>query len=338
MQRINQPDRVSVDSFMDTTTATDGQFFTFVNHSPNTALVGAKKVHLLRASFPYIQLPLPDYQLVFYYHKLASATALPSASTLKAIRLYPRDWIPAAGFTAYTINQYVQTPGDLVSVLNAAASTGGDNVTYNTLWIANDITFSYDTETNLISFKGNDAAAWYCNAGYNDPFVRASQQSTAITMYMPDTTTKQQPYVIGYTLNLRCGFASDGINRPRYAGTQFMSPLCANLGGKSYEDGLAIYADSYADLNYTNNVYFYSNIVANSGFSSVNKKNLLGVIPVVVPLGGVNQYIGHSAPAYSLKVANEIYSIDIEMRDDANQPFNLPDSANVNVELGILYE
>lgn len=338
MNRINQPDRISVDSFMDTTTATDGQYYTFVNHAPNTALVGAKKVHMLRCSIPYIQLPIPDYSLVFYYYKLPTATTVPAANYLKAVRVYPRDYIAPSGFSAFTINRYIQTPQELVDMLNEAASAGGDSVTYNTLWTADDLTFFYDADANQINFVGTDPGSYYCNAGYNDPFVAASQASTAIVTYNQDTTTTRQPYSRGYTLNVRCGFAMDGVNRPRGSGTNFLSNACANLTGRSFTGLVNIYADSYPNLNYTSNVYLYSNIVANSGFGSVNKKNLLAVVPMNVPLGGVVQYDGHSAPAYATKVASEIYSVDIEMRDEANEPFFLPDSSNVNIELSILYD
>lgn len=338
MNRINQPDRVSVDSFMDTTTATDGQFYTFVNHAPNTALVGAKKIHLLRASIPYIQMPIPEYSLVFYYYKLPTATTVPAAIYLKAVRLYSSDYIPPTAFTAYTKNQFIQTPQELVDVLNVAASAGGDNVTYNTLWTADDVNFFYSADTNQIYWEGTTGGSFYCNAGYNDPIVKASQASTAITTYNNDTTTTRQPYSIGYTLNLRCGFAMDGVNRPRLSGTSFVANSCANLLGKPFAGLLYIFADTFPDLNYTSNVYLYSNIVANSGYGSVNKKNLLGVIPMNVPLGGIAQYDGHSAPAYATKVASEIYSIDVEMRDDANMPFYLPDSANCNLEISIIYE
>jgi hypothetical protein len=338
MNRLNQPDRISIDSFMDTTTATDGQYYTFVNHAPNTALVGAKKVHMLRASIPYIQVPLPQYQLVFYYYKLPTATTVPTSAYLKAVRLYPADYTAPTGFTAFTQNRFLQTPQELSDILNEAASAGGDSVTYNTLWTADDVTFFYDADSNQIYFEGTGVGSFYCNAGYNDPNVKASQASNAIMTYNNDTTTTRQPYSLGYTLNLRCGFAMDGVNRPRGSGSNFVANSCANLTGKPSAALADIYADTYPDLNYTSNVYLYSNIVANSGFSSVNKKNLLGVIPMAVPLGGVAQYDGHSAPAYATKVASEIYSVDIEMRDDANMPFYLPDSANVNLELSIIYE
>jgi hypothetical protein len=338
MNRVNQPDRISVDAFADTTTGTNGQYFTFVNTSPNTTLVGAKKIHLLRASIPYIQLPLPSYQLVFYYYKLPTATTVPAAQYLKAVRLYPQGYIPPTGFTAYTPNEFIQTPQELVDLLNQAASAGGDNIGTNTLWTADDVTFYYNTSTNQISFEGTSSGSFYCNAGYNDPIVQASQASTAINVYNQDTTTSQQPYALGYTLNLRCGFAMDGVNRPRGSGTNFVANSCANLAGRPFQGLLYIFADSYPDLNYTSCVYLYSNIVANSGYGSVNKKNLLGIVPMNVPLGGVATYDGHSSPAYATKVASEIYSVDVEMRDDANQPFNLPDSANVNLEISILYE
>lgn len=338
MNRLNQPDRICVDSFMDTTTSTDGQYHTFVNHAPNTALVGAKKITLLKASIPNAISILPDYSLVWYYYKMPTATTIPSSLYLKAVRLYPHDYIAPTAFTAFTINQFVQTPQELVDLLNEAASAGGDSITYNTLWAVDDITFFYDAETNLINFVGTDPASYYCNAGWNDPIVKASQASTAITIRNVDNTTTQQPFTTGYTMNLRCGFAMDGVNRPRGSFSNFLANSCANLTGKSYTGLVNIYADTYPNLVYTSNIYLYSNVVANSGFSSVNKKNLLAVVPVDVPPGGIIQYTGHSTPAYALKTASEIYSVDIEMRDDANQPFYLPDSANVNLELSILYE
>lgn len=340
MNRVNQPDRICVDSFMDTTTASNGQYFTFVNHAPNTALVGAQKVHFLRCTIPYVPAApsVPNYSTVFYYYKLPTSTTVPSSTYLKAVRLYPFDYVPPALFTAFTTNQPFLTPQDLVTALNAAASTGGDNVTYNTLWVADDVTFAYDPALNQITFEGTDPASYYCNAGYNDPNVIASMVSNDIVTYNFDTTTSRQPFVLGYTLNVRCGFAMDGVNRPRGAGTNMVSNLCANLTGTPSQGGNNVFSDTFPNLNYTGNIYMYSNIVANSGFSSVNRKNLLAVIPVNVPFGGIIQYEGHSTPAYALKVASEVYSVDIEMRDDANQPFLIPDSANVNVEINILYE
>lgn len=337
MNRLNQPDRISVDAFMDTTTSTDGQYYTFVNHSPNTALVGAKKITLLKATIPNATSILPDYSLVFYYYKLPNATTTPASTYLRAVRLYPRDYVPPTGFTAFTQSSFIQTPQELVDLLNTAASAGGDNATYNTIW-GNDVLFVYDADSNMITWTGTSAGSYYCNAGWNDPNVKASQASNAILTYNQDTTTSRQPYATGYTLNVRCGFAMDGINTPRGSGNNLLSNACANLTGKSYPNGTYIYADTYPNLVYTSNIYLYSNVVANSGYSSVNKKNLLGVIPCDVPPGGIIQYIGQSTPAYQLKVASEIYSVDVEMRDDANQPYYLPDSANVNVELNILYE
>lgn len=338
MQRVNQPDRLSLDAFMDTSTESNGLYFTFQNHAPNTHLVGAKKVHMLRATIPNIQLPIPDYSLVWYYYKLPTANTIPAAQYLKAIRLYPSDYLAPTGFTAYVKNDFVQTPQDLVDLLNAAAGVGGDNVTYNTLWTASDVIFSFDPNSNQISFTGTAAGSYYCNAGWNDPIVRASQASTAITTYNQDTTTSRQPFVTGYTLNLRTGFAMNGVDRPRGSGTNFLANSCANIAGRPFQGTVEITADSYPNLTYTGNVYVYSNIVGNSGFSSTSKRNLLAVIPVDVPPGGIINYIGHSAPGYATKVASEIYAVDIEMRDDANQPFYLPDSANVNIELSILYE
>ena len=337
MNRLNQPDRISIDAFMDTTTSTDGQYYTFVNHAPNTAVVGAKKIAMLKATIPNATSVLPSYSLVFYYYKLPNATTAPSSTYLRAVRLYPSDYIPPTGFTAFTQASFIQTPQELVDLLNDAASAGGDNVSYNTIW-GNDVLFVYDADFNTIIWTGTTPGSYYCNAGWNDPNVKASQASNAILTNNQDGTTSRQPFATGYTLNVRCGFAMDGVNRPRGAGSNLLSNQCANLTGRSFANATYIYADAFPNLVYTSNIYLYCNVVANSGYGSVNKKNLLAVVPCDVPPGGIIQYTGHSTPAYALKVASEIYSVDIEMRDDANQPFYLPDSANVNVELNILYE
>jgi hypothetical protein len=231
-----------------------------------------------------------------------------------------------------------QSPSDLVTALNAAASAGGDDIVYNLLFDVGDVVFSYNASLNQITFSGRTSGSFYCNAGYNDPIVLASQASTAIRTYNQDTSTTRQPSTPGYTLNLRVGYAMDGVQRPRGSGTTFLSNQCANLTGTSFAATTAsVPSDTYPDLNYSSNVYVYSNIVANSGYGAYGRRNLLGVIPMNVPIGGVANFDGHGTAAYATKVASEIYSVDIEMRDDANMPFLLPDSANVNLEINILY-
>lgn len=339
MQRVNQPDRISLDSFADTTTATNGQYNTFTNTAPTTALVGAKKIHMLRATIPYVPpASIPNYSLVFYYYKLATATTVPNNASLCAVRLYPSDYVPPAAVTAFTRNRLVQSPSDLVTLLNQAASAGGDDVTYNNRFVAGDITFFYDAPSNQILFEGNTAGAFYCNAGYNDPLVRATQGSIDITIEPFDGIINPQPFLPGYTLNLRVGYAMDGVQRPRGAGGNLVANSCANLTGTPFATGVPVPSDTFPDLNYTSNVYIYSNIVGNSGYGAYGRKNLLGVIPMNVPIGGVANFDGHAVNAYATKVASEIYSVDVELRDDANMPFFLPDSANVNIELNIMYE
>jgi hypothetical protein len=337
MQRVNQPDRLSLDSFADTTTATNGLYNTFSNTAPTTALVGAKKIHLLRASVPYIPTAsIPLYQCVFYYYALGEATDIPEAGNLRAVRLFPSDYIAPSGFNTYVQNRIFQSPSDLAAALTLAAAAGGDDDTYNTLFAAGDVTFTYNSTFNQIFFTGTDPALFYCNAGYNDPIVLASQRSDDIVIPNQDGSTQRQPSTPGFTLNLRVGYAMDGVQRPRGAGSNLVSNSCANLTGITFAG--AVPPDTYPDLNYSSNMYIYSNIVGNSGYGAYGRKNLLGVIPMNVPIGGVANFDGHGTAAYATKVASEIYSVDIELRDDANMPFLLPDSANVNLEINILYE
>jgi hypothetical protein len=46
--------------------------------------------------------------------------------------------------------------------------------------------------------------------------------------------------------------------------------------------------------------------------------------------------VGLKAPLY--KVMNDIYVMDIELRDDQDQPFYVPDGLNVNIEIGFKYK
>ena len=340
LNTVNCPDRLSLDSYADTERAATADYSSFTNNL-GVAILGAKQLHLLRATIPIPKLQIPDYQLVFYYYELPDATTVPTATHLKAVRLYPDEYLPPAGFTAFTKNQYVNDPGALVTRLNLAASAGGDNVTYNTLWVSGGVTFTYDTTRKHIQWYGNGVGKYYANAGWNDPIVLASQADpTKITTYNFNTSTSIQPFVPGFTLNQRIGYALSGTCVPPLSFGAQVSNSIANESGvaKITGAGGVVPHDSYPNLVYTQNIYLYANVISNNGLGNYGRKNLMAVVAVDVASFGIIQFIGSYNGGEAHPLPLEIYAVTIEMRDDANQPYTLPrGSANVNVELAIDY-
>jgi len=346
LNTVNTPDRFCLDSYADPEKSASNNYSSF-NNNLGVAILNAKQLHLLRATIPNVQLQIPNYSLVFYYYQLPTATTVPTSTHLRAVRLYPSDYVPPSGFTAYTKNYYFTDPSVLVTALNAAASSGGDNATYNTLWGYNtgssgaaDIVFTYSSTTKQITWYGNTATYYYANAGCQDPIVLAAQANAAlITTYNFDTSTSIQPYVLGFTLNCRVGYALPGtVPAPQSFGAAIANSI-ANLTGKPRANGSTnpVPADSYPNLVYTQAIYLYSSMIGSQGLANYGRKNLVAVIACDQPAFGVIQFIGSYNGGESHPVPNELYSVVIEMRDDANQPYVLPRSANVNIEFAIDY-
>ena len=335
--RVNAPERVFLNSSDDPRTTGNQGFSKFVC-TFDTPILGAKKTMMLRATIPMAQVNIPDYMLTFWYYSLPSATATPGTVSLRCVRLYPSYYnAPAALGTAFTLNRFFSDPADLVTQLNIAAGAGGDNITYNPYWVAGDVTFAYNATTKQITFTGNTAGRFYCPAGWNDPIVLASLDDITMPNFS-GTGTTIQPFAPGYTLNLRVGYAMSGqatgyqVNQ----GSSF-NPAYANETNTTYANGVAVPPDSYPNLVYTQCIYLYSNITAGVSLGSGNQHNLLAVVPSNAPQFGVVQYTALTVNMMS-KMVDTIYEISIEMRDDANQPFTLPDNANVNLELAFMYE
>lgn len=337
--RVNNPDRVFLNSSDDVRTTLNIAFDNFQCRY-DTPILGAKRAQLLRATIPNAQINLPDYQLVFWYYNLPTATTAPSAATLKAIRLYPSNYqAPAALGTAFTRNRFISDPADFVTLLNQAAAAGGDNVTYNPYWTAGDVTFSYNATTKQITMTGNTAGRFYAIAGWDDNNVDAAINGGTITMpNFSGVGTTPQPLLNNYTLNLRVGYCMSGYAQanPNQRGTN-SNTLYANLTNTAFANAVGVPPDSYPNLVYSQCVYLYCDIVSGSGLGSGKQHNLLSVVPSNAPQLGVIQYTALTLN-WMLKVPTDIYEITIFMRDDANQPFALPDSAQVNVELAFMFQ
>ena len=416
LNTLNTPDRFSLDAFADPDRGSKSDYSSF-NNNLGVAILNAKQLHLLRATIPNIQLQIPDYQLVFFYYELPDATTVPNSTHLKAVRLYPDLYQAPSGFTAYKKNINFADPDALVTQLNLAAGAGGDNVSYNKLWVSGGVTFSYDSARKHIQWYGNTGSKYYANAGFLDPIVLAVINNTATTAvtsatgdgtngtylvsnttgiyvgstvtitgavnsgyngtftvtavtgntsfvvanttptgsafvngkvvvtpnvmltYNFNSTTSLQPMLAGCTLNQRLGYALSGICTPPLSFGAAVSNSIANLTGVAKITGSTgvVPHDSYPCLVYTQNIYLYSTLVGNQGLANYGRKNLIAVINVDVPSFGVIQFIGSYNGGEAHPVPDEIYAVNIEMRDDNNMPYTLPLSANVNVEFAIDY-
>jgi hypothetical protein len=414
MNTVNTPDRFSLDAYADPERNANAVYSSFSNNL-GVAILNAKQLHLLRTTIPNVKLQIPDYQLVFFYYNLPNATTVPNSTHLKAVRLYPSDFVPQAGFTSFTKNIFFTDPTALAAQLTIAGAAGGDSVSYNKLWSSADVSFSYSTTTRQISFVGAGSGRFYANAGFNDPIVAAVLNNTATvipTSVAGDGTsaTYQVPSTIGiyvgasvtvtgaitagyngaYTvtavsantsftcfnstpfstsfflngkvvstpnqmliynfnssltnqamlggtsLNERLGYALSGTSVPPQSFGAAI-PGVANLTGIARAAGTSVPTDSYPCLVYTQNIYLYSTLVGNQGLGNYGRKNLIAVINVDVPSFGVIQFIGSYNGGEAHPIPDEIYAVTIEMRDDNDQPYTLPLSANVNVEFAIDY-
>lgn len=336
--RVNQPSRLFVNSDDDVSNPRSYGFNSF-SINLQTPVLNASKLQLVRTTIPNALQNIPNYQLQFWYYRLPTATTTPSDTYLRCVRLYPSDYVAPNGYTNFTRNRYVTDPSELVTLLNAAATTSGDDNSYNPYWTTGDVVFSYSTTTKQISVTGQGSGVFYAIAGYNDPLVLTAQAGNGATgtirLNSFNGSDLIQPTVPQFTLNLRCGYAMSGQSIAAQNNTG--NPQYANLTNTAFANGVAILADSYPNLVYTGSVFLYSDIVAGSSMGSGNQHNLLAVIPNNVPQLGVINYVAATL-TWLNRIPDTIYQINVQMFDDANQPYILPDSAIVNVELGIGYD
>jgi hypothetical protein len=338
---FNQPKIVSVDSYLRTSNNsanTGNGMFSSYTIVPNVPLRKVKKIQMIKAVIPNVQLPLDDTKdLMFFYHKLTTAFPIPIQSNLKCVRLYPSQYQPAGGYATFTRNKFVANGTDLATLLNLAASTSGDSTTYNPFWANNDATFAFDTATNKMTFAGKDTTVGtsYCIAAYDSPVVASALALGNITLNALNGNTTQK-FLSNFTMNLKLGYALSYNTVPPFSNSPITG--CANLTGVGIAATTAIPVDSYLCLVPTSAIYVFANWAGSAGQSGQNNRNLLGVIPNTVSPFGVITFQEQGNAPYLTSVLDDIYDLTIELRTDVNTPFFLPDSASVNILLGLQYE
>jgi hypothetical protein len=108
------------------------------------------------------------------------------------------------------------------------------------------------------------------------------------------------------------------------------------LAGVCVAGGGELWPNSSPNLVFTQTVNLRSSIAQGSSVSSNNDHDLLAVVGISAPPLGVTLYQAKTE-AHLRRIAAAVYQIDIQMTDDNDEPFYLPDSANVNVELQFFY-
>lgn len=337
MSFINRPDKLVADSFSDITLpnlANGGVFNNFTNNL-TTPLLNVKGLQLLRANFVNPVLQLNDQsQLTFWYYRTSSATVPAFATTnLYCVRLHPSWFVPASGFTAFTRNVYFNSGTELVAALNAAASAGGDNVTYNTRYIAGDVTFTFNTSTRKISFTGNNAGFFYSPAAFDDPNVQALLPGLTMNAF---DAVRTQPFSLRVIMNERLGFSLNFNNNGRFWGANARRG-CASNTGVPQANAVETEADTFPILIGSQNINVFCSMINGSGVDSRNRKNLLATIPLENVSQGVCSYTLTSVEQPAMTVSSEIYSIQFYFTDDFGDDFFFNQHENVNLEMNVFY-
>jgi hypothetical protein len=353
MATLNRPDKLVLDAYSDPqlqTQAGNGTYYRFTN-TLKTPILNAKSIQLSTANFINSSLQLNDYngQLLFFFY----TGSLTTLANLKCVRLHPSNFVPYAGYTAYTKNKYWTNVADLVAALNTASATGGDSATYNPRWTANLVTFSYDTNTRKISVVATDGTTLISPAASDDPNVidallGTTSASTRIKMnaynssntyatatFQPFFSNQNYPSGPDYTtMNARLGFAMSYYAQPLWRSGSSVQG-CATSTGVPL--ATTIEADANPILLGVQNVNVYVDVANGGGQDSLGRKNLLASVPVDVPPLYINNYTltGNRNPA--LSVPNEIYQITVELYDDTGAPFYQPPNYNTELALAVFY-
>jgi hypothetical protein len=346
MATLNRPDRLTLNAFGDLNR--QGPTYSRFSNTLKNPLLGVKGVQLVNANFINSSLQLNDYngQLMFFYYASATQAGIRTQAQLRCIRLLPSWFVPYAGFTAFTINKYFNTGTELAAALTAAASTGGDSVTYNPIWVAGQVTFSFDTTTREFSILGN-GTDFIAPAAADDPFVLDQLRGTTDAtkrirmngINSSDTyaTATLQPYQENTTMNARLGYTQAFNARGIWVGSSSQQGCKTASGVPSNSSTVAVQADSTPILLGVQNVGVYLSISTGGGVDSLGRKNLIASIPIETAPLSINSYTTNSVEVPSLSTPNEIYSVDVELLDDTGAPFVQPWNYNTQIALALYY-
>ena len=334
---MNSPDKIVCDAFSDTTIKNNtigGAYNSFTNQL-NTPILGLKGVQLLRMNFVNSLLQLNDNaQLMFFYYRSADINII-DPTKLRCVRLYPSNYVPAPLFTSYVKNKYFNNVPELVQALNAAASTGGDDLSNNPIWQVNDVAFSYSLTERKITFTGADINVQYAPAAADDPNVLAYLATNAITMNAYNGIIVQN-YALKQSMNARLGFAQSYYNRGIWWSGSSKQGVATSTGVAQI-GGVGIIADAFPILIAAQTINVYLNIIVGSGLDSKTNKNLIASIPVEQASQFIGSYTLTSVEQPASTVANEAYTFTFTFTDEFGNPYYMNANNNTTLELNLFY-
>ena len=347
MASLNRPDRLTLNAFSDPNE--QGPTYSRFTNVLQTPLLGVKGIQLVNANFINSSLQLNDDngQLMFFYYASATQAGIRTQAQLRCIRLLPSWFVPYAGFTAFTLNKYFNTGTELVAALNAAATAGGDSVTFNPIWVAGQVTFAFDTTTRRISVAGN-GTTYIAPAPADDPFVLDQLRGTTtatnrirmngITSSNTYATATLQPYVEGITMNARLGYTLAFNARGLWWNGSSQQGCATSTGIPSNSSSVPVVADTPPILLGVQNVGVYLSVAMGGGVDSSNRrKNLIASIPIENAPYCINSYTTNSVEVPSLSTPNEIYEVTVELIDDTGTPYLMPWNNNTQIGLALYY-
>lgn len=343
MATLNRPNRLTLNAFSDPNRG--GAMYSRFTNTLKNPILGAKGCQLVNANFINSSLQLHDYngQLFFFYYANNTKAGIVTLANLRCIRLLPSWYVPYSGFTAFTQNKYFNTGTELAAALNAAATAGGDSATYNPIWVAGQVTFSFDTTTRQFTVTGN-GTTFIAPAAANDPNVLDQLRGTTdatkrIKMNAHNSsntyaTATLQPFVEGITMNARLGFTlAYGVAGIWY-GANSQVGVATSTGEPHNTTGIP--ADTLPILLGVQNVGVYLSISTGGGMDAF-RKNLIASIPIDAAPYAINSYTTNSVEVPSLSTPNEIYDVTVELLDDTGLPFLIPNNMNTQIGLVLYY-
>jgi len=206
---------------------------------------------------------------------------------------------------------------------------------------------------------GASTAYYYLPAGYSDGNIfNLSNPAAADALLEADTTEilggiaigglagAGQPYTPYRTLNMRLGWTWNGnaSSIPNYKNQFRPVPYYtfdySGGGITSPISGLTTtfsnIAPSYANLVNTGCVYVYLDLVGGSSQDSAGNGGLFATIPLNTPNNGVgffDKVLSHKLT----KIPSQIQELRFTLLDEQGNAFLLPNSAVVNMEVGVDY-
>jgi hypothetical protein len=241
------------------------------------------------------------------------------AQSLKTISLYPSYFASenesVANQVQYGWNKTFTSYDDLLTEVNRAAG-------YNTT--------GFGSGKNLLRFNYNQRFNKF------EVYPQTANSKYYVLPSYGDTVYQQLNASYPLSLNLRLGFTQQ---------FQFPSPIASNpwtnfpvyiFGFNNPEGNAYLSADSYPNLNYTNRVNVFADLVRTSSFDTFTGGGLLAS----VPMNSGNLGVVLFQAVYPNKLVNvppEIYEIFFSFETDNKVPYLFPKSATISLELALEY-